>query len=91
MTERYTLEQHEAHVEAEEAKKAKEEEARRARMEKTSAKRAWVTDGGREADFEAAWPKMRDDARRGRIQSAERRAREGQKQHSQIYSSLQRR
>jgi hypothetical protein len=61
---KYTAEMHQAHVEAEEARKAEEERQRQQRSEKESARRVWLADGGREADFEKAWPKLRDEGRR---------------------------
>jgi hypothetical protein len=54
----------------------REEQERRAKMGKANAKRAWIADGGSEANFETLWPEMRDEARRERIISAKRRARE---------------
>jgi hypothetical protein len=57
-------------------KAAKVEEERRESMEKESARRAWLADGGSEADFQREWPKLRDEARRRRVVDADRRARE---------------
>ena len=74
----YTKEMHEAYRQKEDEKAAKEEEARNERMEKESARRAWLGDGGREADFEKEWPKLRDEGRRRRVVDAARRAREVQ-------------
>jgi hypothetical protein len=76
MSEKYTLEQHQAYVEAEEKRKAKEVEARNEKTEKESAKRAWMVDGGKAADFEKAWPQLRDQGRRQRVLDADKRARE---------------
>jgi hypothetical protein len=73
---RYTLEDHEAYRKEQDAKAAKEEEARNARTEKETARRVWLADGGREADFEKEWPKLRDEGRRRRVVDADRRARE---------------
>jgi hypothetical protein len=73
---RYTLEDHEAYRSQEDEKAAKEEEARRERMEKESGRRAWLSDGGSEADFEREWPKLRDEGWRRRVVDADRRARE---------------
>jgi hypothetical protein len=64
--ERYTLEEHEAYRKEQDEKAAKEEEARNERTEKASARRAWMADGGSEADFEKAWPQLRDEGRRRR-------------------------
>jgi hypothetical protein len=74
--ERYTLEEHEAYRKEQDEKAAKEEEARNERTEKASARRAWMADGGSEADFEKAWPQLRDEGRRRRVVDADRRARE---------------
>jgi hypothetical protein len=72
----YTKEMHEQFRKAQDEKTAKEEEARNAQMEKESARRAWLADGGREADFEKAWPKLRDEGRRRRVMAADERARQ---------------
>jgi hypothetical protein len=74
--ERYTLEDHEAYRRQEDEKATKEAEEQRERMEKESARRAWLADGGREADFEKAWPQLRDEGRRRRVVDADRHARE---------------
>jgi len=74
--ERYTLEDHEAYRKEQEEKAAREAEERRERMEKASARRAWLADGGKEADFEREWPKLRNEGRRRRVVDADRRARE---------------
>ena len=74
--ERYTLEDFEAYRKEQAEKVSREEEARNARMEKENARRAWLADGGSEADFEKEWPKLRDEGRRQRVMDADRRARE---------------
>jgi hypothetical protein len=76
---RYTLEDHEAHVEAEEKRKAEEEQQRQERTEKESARKAWLADGGSEGGFQKAWPELRDAARKQRVMDADRRARETQR------------
>jgi len=76
MTEKYTKEMHEAYRKQQDEKAAKEEQGRNERMEKESAKRAWLADGGREADFEKAWPQLRDQGRRQRVLDADKRARQ---------------
>jgi len=58
------------------AKEAQERDHRRQRMERANARRAWLADGGSEADFEKAWPSLRDEGRRRRVMDADRRARE---------------
>ena len=73
---RYTLEDHEAYRRQQDKKAAKEEEARRERTEKESGRRAWLADGGSEADFEREWPKLRDEGRRRRVVDADSRARQ---------------
>jgi hypothetical protein len=72
----YTKEMHEQFRKEQDEKATREEEARNARMEKESARKAWIRDGGSEADFEKAWPKLRDEGRRLRVMDADRRARE---------------
>jgi len=76
MTEKYTAEMHQAHVEAEEKRKAEEEQQRQERSEKESARKAWIRDGGAESDFQREWPSLRDQARRQRVISADQKARE---------------
>src|SRR4051794_36462751 len=76
MTEEYTAEMHAAYRARVEEEERKEREAARERTEKESARRAWLADGGREADFEKEWPKLRDEGRRQRVIDADRRARE---------------
>jgi hypothetical protein len=77
--ERYTLEDHEAYRKEQDEKAAKEEEARNARTEKETACKAWIRDGGSAADFEKAWPGLRDAALKQRVIDADRRARELQR------------
>jgi hypothetical protein len=72
----YTKEMHEAYRKEQDEKAKKQEEANRERTEKESARRVWLADGGREADFERGWPKLRDEGRRRRVMDADRRARE---------------
>jgi hypothetical protein len=72
----YTREMHEQFVQAEEERKGKEEQARREKSEKDSARKAWLADGGREMDFERQWPSIRDEARKQRVMSADREARQ---------------
>jgi hypothetical protein len=72
----YTKEMHEAYSKEQDEKAKKEEEANRERMEKESARRAWLADGGSESDFRREWPSLRDQARRQRVMDADRRARE---------------
>jgi len=81
MGRKYTLEEHQARVEAESKRKAKEEQDRKERVEKDTARRGWVADGGA-ADFEKAWPKLRDEARGERVLEAGRRAREEQRRQT---------
>ena len=78
---RYTLEDHEAYRRQEDEKAAKEEETRNERMEKETARRAWLADGGKEGDFAKAWPKLRDEGRRRRVVDADHKARELQRAH----------
>ena len=78
---RYTLEDHEAYRKEQDEKAAKEEEARREKMEKEAGRRAWLADGGSEADFEKVWPKLRDEGRRQRVLDADKHAREMQRAH----------
>jgi len=75
----YTKEMHEAYRKEQDEKAAKEAQEREQRMEKANARRAWLADGGSEADFEKAWPSLRDKARLERVMSADRRAREAQR------------
>jgi hypothetical protein len=72
----YTADDHKDYRRRQDEKAAKEAEEQRERMEKESARRAWLADGGREADFEKAWPQLRDEGRRRRVVDADRHARE---------------
>ena len=47
----YTKEMHEAYREEQDEKAAKEARERGQRMERANARRAWLADGGSEADF----------------------------------------
>jgi hypothetical protein len=75
----YTREMFEEFRKEQDEKAAIEEEEHLARTEKESARRAWLTDGGRAADFEKAWPELRDEGRRRRVMDADHRARELQR------------
>lgn len=73
---KYTAEMHQAHVEAEEKRKAEEERARKERVAMAAAKREYLAAGGTEAEFEDAWPEIRKEQHRKRALSADERARE---------------
>jgi hypothetical protein len=73
---RYTKEGHEEYRRKVDEQAAKEEEARGARIEKETARQAWIHDGGRATDFEKARPAMRDEGRRRRVMDVDRAARE---------------
>jgi hypothetical protein len=79
MGEKYTAEDHLEFRRRQDEQAKKEEEANRERTEKESARRVWLADGGREANFEKEWPKLRDEGRRQRVIDADRRARELQR------------
>ena len=83
MGKRYTREDFERDREAREARETKEKQDRQERMEKETARRVWLRDGGREADFERQWPKLRDEARRRRVMGADQRAREAHRAQAQ--------
>jgi hypothetical protein len=76
MSEKFTKADYEEYRRRQDEQAAKEAEERRERTEKESARRAWLADGGRSADFEKEWPKLRDEGRRRRVMDADRRARE---------------
>ena len=76
MNKPYKLEEHEAYRKQQDDKAAKADQDRKERTEKATARRAWIADGGRASDFEAAWSRLRDDARKQRVLSADRAARE---------------
>jgi hypothetical protein len=78
---RYTQDDHEEYRRKVDEQEAKEEEARREKMEKESARRVWLADGGSEADFQREWPKLRDEGRRRRVVDADKHAREMQRVH----------
>jgi hypothetical protein len=79
MSGKYTKEMHEQFRKEQDEEAAKEKEARTARMEKETARKAWIRDGGSEEDFKKAWPKVRDEGRRRRVMDADHRARELQR------------
>jgi hypothetical protein len=72
----YTKAMYEQFRKEQDEKAAREEEAHNARMEKESARRAWLADGCNASDFEREWPKLRDEGRRRRVMDADRRARQ---------------
>lgn len=76
MGEKYSREQYEADLAARQEREAREEQGRRERTEKESARRVWLADGGREADFKKEWPRLRNQARRQRVIDADQKARE---------------
>ena len=76
MGKKYTKEDYEEYRRKVDEQAKKEEEANRERMEKESARRAWLADGGSAADFEREWPKLRDEGRRRRVMDADKHARE---------------
>jgi hypothetical protein len=80
VTGKYTMEMHEEYRRKEDEKAAKLEQERRERMEKETARQAWLADGGREGDFEREWPKLRDEGRRRRVVDADRHAREAMRE-----------
>jgi hypothetical protein len=86
MPEKDSLEEFERHRQAGEEREAREEEARRERVEKESAKRVWIRDGGNARDFERSWPELRDEQRRRRTLDADERARASHRlqSHSKI-------
>ncbi len=86
MGKKITKEEIDARVEANRKRAADEEQARRERTEKASARRAWIADGGSEASFEAAWPRLRDEARSQRVMDADQRARASQR--ARLHSHL---
>jgi hypothetical protein len=81
VTEKYTKEMHEEFRRRQDEQAAREDEERTERMEKESARCAWLADGGREEDFKQAWPKLRDEGRRRRVMDADKHAREMMRAH----------
>jgi hypothetical protein len=81
MSGKYTIDMYEQFREEQDEKAAKQEEERRERTEKESARRAWLADGGAAADFERAWPELRDEGRRRRVMDADKHAREMMRAH----------
>jgi hypothetical protein len=73
---KYTQEMYEEYRKEQDAKAESERQERAERTEKESAKREWILDGGREADFEREWPRLRDEGRRRRVIDADKWARE---------------
>ena len=52
----------------------------RGRLEKDNARRAYLAEGGTEEEFEAAWPELREEARRQRAINREQEARDRQRE-----------
>jgi hypothetical protein len=77
--EKYTLEEHQQYVEEQQRKAKEAEQARREQVEKETARRAWVADGGDEEGFQQYWPLLRDEGRAERTKNADRQAREVQR------------
>jgi hypothetical protein len=82
MGRKITAEEHEeyrARVDAEEAAK---EQQQRERVERATARRGFLREGGTEEQFERAWPELRDRARHQRALDRDRAAREAQRAQS---------
>jgi hypothetical protein len=77
----YTAADHERYRKEQDEKVAREAGERTQRMEKETARRAWLADGGRETDFEKAWPQLRDEGRRRRVLDTDKQAREAMRAH----------
>jgi hypothetical protein len=82
MSERYTIEQHEEYRARVDAEQAAKEQARREKMEKETARRGFIKEGGTEEQFERAWPELRDQARHQRTLDRDKAAREAHRAHS---------
>jgi hypothetical protein len=81
MTERYTAKRHEEYRARVDAEQAAKEQARREKMEKETARRGFIKEGGTEEQFERAWPELRDQARHQRTLDRDK-AVEAQRAHS---------
>jgi len=79
MGRRYSKVDHEAYRKEQDERAAKEERERRERWEEYNARRACLAEGGTEEEFEAAWPEIREEARRQRAMNREQEARERQR------------
>lgn len=77
----YSKEMHEHFRKEQDAKAARVEEDHRERTERESLLRAWLADGGSEADFRREWPRLRDEERRQRVLDADKHAREQMRAH----------
>jgi hypothetical protein len=84
MTEKYTIEQHQAYREKVDAQEAEEKQGHADRAEKEAVRALWTQDGGNASDFEKAWPRLRDERRAEKIKSADQRAREAQRQRTRL-------
>jgi hypothetical protein len=82
MAEKYIAEMHQAHVEAEEKRKAKEAQEGLERTEKEAARRSFTREGGTEEQFERAGAELRDRAHHQRSLDRDRVAREAQRARS---------
>jgi hypothetical protein len=80
--ERYTKEDHEAYRrKVDEAARKKQQELDE-KMEKATARNAWISEGGNRDTFEAEWPRLRRELHAARVAKAgelTERAREAQR------------
>jgi hypothetical protein len=89
MAERYTMEDHEAYRRrVDEAARKKQQELDE-KLEKATARNAWISEGGNPDTFEAEWPRLRRDLHSARIAKAgELTERARQAQRSSRMSSI---
>lgn len=63
-----TKEQWKQHIKEKQEKEKRALAEKREASQKAAAKKAWLDDGGTEGAFERAWPELRDEARRQKVQ-----------------------
>lgn len=86
MGRKYSIEDHEAYRDRVDAEQAAKVQARAERVEKETARRGFLREGGTEEQFEQAWPSIRDQARHQRALDRDEAARRAQRAnpHSRI-------
>jgi hypothetical protein len=67
MSERYTLEDHQAYREKVDGEARKKQQELDEKMEKARARNAWLSGGGNPDTFEAEWPRLRRELHSARV------------------------
>jgi hypothetical protein len=82
MADRYTIEDHQAYRAEQDEKARKKQQELDEKMEKATARNAWLAGGGNPDTFETEWPRLRRELQSARVAKAgelTERARQGQR------------